>query len=258
MAARQDTTVIRIKQPDHTTRRTLLCLGFCGGGTGPYHAWSEKVPADVALSAICYPGREGRFLEPCATDWEELAADTTAAVLSAVDGPYVLFGHSMGGWMAFDVAARIESSGGPLPEALVVSSCNAPDRGLTPRDMFPARQDSDAELLDWMLSNGLMPAHVLEDPDLQEMAVELMRDDIRVRDTFRYRAGTSVSVPVQMLSATDDDVIEKDAGDQWRRVALGPYRHDVLPGGHFYTPDIWRELPVRITALTTPTAPTPA
>jgi hypothetical protein len=25
--------------------------------------------------------------------------------------------------------------------------------------------------------------------------------------------------------------------------------HDVLPGGHFYTPDIWRGLPSRITAL---------
>ncbi|MGK5638363.1 thioesterase II family protein [Streptomyces sp. URMC 126] len=247
---KQDTTVIRVKERDEHTSRTLVCLGFCGGGTGPYHAWSACLPADVALSAICYPGREGRFAEPCATDWDELAADTTAAVLSAVDGPYVLFGHSMGGWMAFDVAARIERGGGPLPETLVVSSCNAPDRGLTPRDMFPARQDSDASLLDWMRSNGLMPAHVLEDPDLQEMAVELMRADIQVRDTFRHTPGTTVSVPVQMLSATDDAVIEQDAGNQWRRVATGPYRHDVLPGGHFYTPDIWRELPVHIRALT--------
>lgn len=137
MAGPQDTTVIPIKPPDRHTVRTLLCLGFCGGGTGPYHSWSDSLPAEVALSAICYPGREGRFLEPYAADWEELAADATTAVLSAADGPYVLFGHSMGGWMAFDVAARIEDAAGPAPEALVVSSCNAPDRGLTPRDMFP-------------------------------------------------------------------------------------------------------------------------
>ncbi|MCX4635652.1 alpha/beta fold hydrolase [Streptomyces sp. P9-2B-2] len=252
MAGPQDTTVIPIKPPDRHTVRTLLCLGFCGGGTGPYHSWSDSLPAEVALSAICYPGREGRFLEPYAADWEELAADATAAVLSAADGPYVLFGHSMGGWMAFDVAARIEDAAGPAPEALVVSSCNAPDRGLTPRDMFPARQDTDAELLDWMRTNGLMPEHVLADPGLQEMAVELMRADIRVRDTFRCRPGTTVGVPVQMLSATDDDVIEPDAGNQWRRVARGSYRHDVLPGGHFYTPEIWRQLPAHIAPLTTP------
>ncbi|MFB6602790.1 thioesterase II family protein [Streptomyces noursei] len=255
---RQDTTVIRIKERTERTSHTLICLGFCGGGTGPYHAWGDCLPEDTALSAVCYPGREGRFLEPCATDWDELAADTTQAVLSAVQGPYVLFGHSMGGWMAFDVASRIERDGGPLPEKLIVSSCNAPDRGLTPRDMFPARQDTDDALLDWMRTNGLMPAHVLEDPDLQEIAVELMRADIQVRDTFRYTPGARVSIPVQMLSATDDAVIEQDAGNQWRRVATGPYQHDVLPGGHFYTPEIWRRLPLHIPALTTTASTVPS
>ncbi|WP_416876360.1 thioesterase II family protein [Kitasatospora sp. SC0581] len=248
MNTAQDTTVISIRRPEGAAL-TLICLGFCGGGTASYHLWGDAVPADIALSAICYPGREGRFLEDFATDWEELAQDATAAVLSAVDGPYVLFGHSMGGWMAFDVAARIESAGGPLPLNLVVSSANAPARGLTPRDMFPSQQDDDDGLLLWMKTHGLMPAHVLEDPELQEMAVELMRADIRVRDTFRYTEGATVSMPVQMLSGADDDVIEANAGEQWRALALGEYRHDVLPGGHFYTPEVWKTLPSRIAAL---------
>ncbi|MFF2547933.1 thioesterase II family protein [Kitasatospora sp. NPDC058063] len=248
MNTAQDTTVISIRRPKDAAL-TLICLGFCGGGTASYHLWGDAVPDDIALSAICYPGREGRFLEDFATDWEELAQDATAAVLSAVDGPYVLFGHSMGGWMAFDVAARIESDGGPLPRNLVVSSANAPARGLTPRDMFPSQQDDDDGLLLWMKTHGLMPAHVLEDPELQEMSVELMRADIRVRDTFRYTEGATVSMPVQMLSGADDDVIEANAGEQWRTLALGEYRHDVLPGGHFYTPEVWRTLPSRIAAL---------
>ncbi|MEU3572110.1 alpha/beta fold hydrolase [Kitasatospora sp. NPDC036755] len=248
MNTAQDTTVISIRRPKNAAL-TLICLGFCGGGTASYHLWGDAVPADTALSAICYPGREGRFLEDFATDWEELAEDATAAVLSAVDGPYALFGHSMGGWMAFDVAARIERAGGPVPRNLIVSSANAPARGLTPRDMFPSQQDDDDGLLLWMKTHGLMPAHVLEDPDLQEMSVELMRADIRVRDTFRYTDGATVSMPVQMLSGADDDVIEADAGEQWRSLALGEYRHDVLPGGHFYTPEVWRTLPTRITAL---------
>ncbi|GAA3016885.1 alpha/beta fold hydrolase [Kitasatospora sp. NPDC006786] len=248
MNTAQDTTVISIRRPKDAAL-TLICLGFCGGGTASYHLWGDAVPDDIALSAICYPGREGRFLEDFATDWEELAQDATAAVLSAVDGPYVLFGHSMGGWMAFDVAARIESGGGPLPRNLVVSSANAPARGLTPRDMFPSQQDDDDGLLLWMKTHGLMPAHVLEDPELQEMSVELMRADIRVRDTFRYTEGATVSMPVQMLSGADDDVIEANAGEQWRTLALGEYRHDVLPGGHFYTPEVWRTLPSRIAAL---------
>lgn len=250
--ARQNTAVIRPKQLGNATT-TLVCLGFCGGGTGPYHPWAEVVPPAVDLALICYPGRDGRFLEDFATTWDELAEDTVRTVVSAVgDGPYVLFGHSMGGWMAFDVASRLETRGTSVPDALVVSSCNAPSRGLTPRDMFPASQDTDADLLTWMRTHGLVPDHVLDHPDLLEMAVEIMRADIAVRDTFHYNGSAGVTMPLQVLHGRDDQVIESAAPAQWRRLALGRYRHDSLPGGHFYTPEVWRNLPTHIASLAHP------
>ncbi|MGW3912220.1 thioesterase II family protein [Streptomyces sp. NPDC005070] len=242
-----DTALVRPRQvPD--VRRTLVCLGFCGGGAGVYLRWADAMPPGVELAAVCYPGREGRFVEDFAGDWDALAEDALA-VVSAVEGPYVLFGHSMGGWMAFDVASRIEERGGRAPEALVVSGANAPSFGLTVRDMFPAQQDTDDQLMDWMRTFGLLPEHVLGDPDLAEMALELMRADIRVRDTFYHREGAKVSTPLQILSGADDDIIDPYVADQWRKLSTGDFRHDVLPGGHFYTPDIWSSLPSRITAL---------
>lgn len=245
----QDTVVVRSRRTENPAR-TLVCLGFCGGGTGQYHQWGAVLPPDVDLAAICYPGREGRFREPFAEDWRALADDTAKAVLAAAAvGPYVLFGHSMGGWMAFDVAVRIRRRGGPAPEAVVVSSANAPSRGLTPQDMFPARQDTDEQLMAWMRTHGVMPDYVLNDPDLRQMALELIRADIRVRDTFSYTEGARIDVPLQVLTAVDDTVIEPAAGEQWRSLATADFRHDRLPGGHFYTPEVWRVLPTHITAL---------
>jgi surfactin synthase thioesterase subunit len=242
-----ETALVRPRQvPD--ARRTLVCLGFCGGGAGVYLRWADSMPPGTELAAVCYPGREGRFLEDFAADWDALAEDALA-VVTAVEGPYVLFGHSMGGWMAFDVASRIEERGGRAPEALVVSAANAPSFGLTVRDMFPAQQDTDEQLMDWMRTFGLLPEHVLGDPDLAQMALELMRADIRVRDTFYHREGAKVSTPLQILSGTDDDIIDRHVADHWRKLSTSDVRHDVLPGGHFYTPDIWRGLPSRITAL---------
>lgn len=231
--------------------RTLVCLGFCGGGAGAYLSWADLLGPDTELAVVCYPGREGRFAQDYARDWDELAEDTVAAVRAvAAERPYVLFGHSMGGWMAFDVAARIEERGGPVPAALVVSAANAPSRGLTPQDMFPSHDDSDLQLLDWMRAFGLMPQHVIGDPDLQDMALELMRADIAVRDTFRHRDGAAVAVPLQVLRGAEDEVIDPLTVAQWRDLATGDYRHDVLPGGHFYTPEVWAGLPSRIAALT--------
>jgi surfactin synthase thioesterase subunit len=249
MKVMEDTTVVRLRRVAGATR-TLICLGFCGGGTGPYLDWTQVMPPGTELAAICYPGREGRFTEECARNWDELAEDAVAAVQSAADRPYVLFGHSMGGWMAFDVASRIGERAGHEPVALVVSSANAPNRGLTPQDMFPARQDSDSQLQHWMRTFGLLPHHVLEEPELLEMAVELMRADIRVRDSFYYRDGATVEVPLQVLTGTADPVIDPCTAEQWRKLATGEFRHDELPGGHFYTPDVWAGLPTHIAALT--------
>lgn len=238
----QETVVVR-PRPNPEATRTLLCLGFCGGGAGSYWPWMDVVPQGIALAAVCYPGREGRFAEDFATDWDELAEDVTAAVISAAHQPYVLFGHSMGGWMAFDVTVRIQQRDGPLPDALVVSSVNAPSDGVQRRDMFPAQHETDEQVLRWLHVNGLLPEYVLGDQDLRDMAVELMRADMRVRDSFYYREGTRVPVPLQVLSGAADDVIDPEAAAKWRALAGGDFHHEVLPGGHFYTPEIWTRLP---------------
>jgi surfactin synthase thioesterase subunit len=237
-----DTVFVR-PRPRDNTRLTLVCLGFCGGGTGPYLSWADVVPDDVTLAAVCYPGREGRFCEPPARTWDELAEDTSAAVLDGIDGPYVLFGHSMGGWMAFDVAARIEEAGGPPARALVVSSANSPVEGVRERDMFPAQHQTDDEVLDWLAVNGLLPDHVLGHPDLREMALDLMRADMRVRDDFRYRRGSRVSIPLHVLTGAEDTTIAHDTASKWRPLTTGDFRHDELPGGHFFTPAAWSRLP---------------
>ncbi|WP_377273144.1 thioesterase II family protein [Peterkaempfera sp. SMS 1(5)a] len=250
-AAVRDTTVVRPRR-NPGARRILFCLGFCGGGTGAYLPWTAAVPDDTELAAICYPGREGRFTEEFAADWEELVQDSLSAVLSAADRPYVLFGHSLGGWMAFDLAVRIKECGGRAPDSVVVSSANSPRRQLDGHDMWPnspREGHSDAELMGWMQSFGLIPQHALDDPDLREMALDLMRADLHVRDSFTYRAGSALDVPLQLFTGESDEVIEPNTADHWRELARGGFRHDVLPGSHFYTPQVWASLPGMISAL---------
>ncbi|MEV0443780.1 alpha/beta fold hydrolase [Streptomyces spectabilis] len=231
-------------------RRTLVCLGFCGGGTGAYRGWGPLLDEETDFALVCYPGREARFAEDFAPGWEELAEDTTEAVRSAAgELPYVLFGHSMGGWMAYDVATRLERRGGPLPQALIVSSCNAPYRGVTERDRFPRAEDGDEDLLLWMRTSGSLPDYALEDADLRRMAIDLMRADVRVRDSYRP-SKTRTSVPVQVLYGADDPVIEPRADRQWAEATSGTLRADRLPGGHFYTPAVWEALPAHFAALT--------
>ncbi|GAA4932574.1 surfactin synthase thioesterase subunit [Nonomuraea thailandensis] len=247
---RHDVSVLRpLTRPK--ARRTLVCLSFCGGGTGPYREWAAVLDAGTDLALVCYPGREGRYSEPYARTWDEMATDAATVVRTAAgDKPYVLFGHSMGGWMAFEVAARLEEEGGPRPAALAASACNAPHRGLTERDTFPSMSDSEDELIAWMRTGGLLPGYITTDADLLEMAVDLMRADIAVRDTYRYTPGAFTTAPTQVMHGVDDTVIDPAVAEEWAAVCRDDLTVTTLPGGHFYTPEVWRRLPTYIKALT--------
>ncbi|WP_262699301.1 MULTISPECIES: thioesterase II family protein [Streptomyces] len=247
MSGVRDTTMVPLHRTPHA-ERTLVGLSFFGGGTAPYQPWTAHMPAGTDLFVLCYPGREGRFAEDFARDWDELAADVTRSLRDADLGPYILFGHSMSGWMAFDVVARLDSDEARRPDALVLSSCNAPDRGLTDSERLPTPQDADERLLEWLGTHGLLPQHVREHAGLTEVALELVRADIEVRNTFVY-GGAEVSVPLQVFSGADDPLISADVAARWGALTSGPYRHDVLGGGHFYTPEIWQTLPSRIASL---------
>jgi surfactin synthase thioesterase subunit len=238
--------------PRPAAGRLLVCLGYCGGGTAPFRPWRDALDESVDLAVVCYPGRERRISEPAARDFDELVHDSVAAVRSVVHRPYVLFGHSMGAWVAFEVAVWLERSEVP-PLALIVSASIAPNRAAGYLTRTPHSSADDRELLDWMARSGQLPAVVLADPDMRQYAADLFRADKRAIESYRFTPGSVVHAPMQVLRGVDDaecDAVEAD-DDAWRALAGGGFVSDRLPGGHFYTDEVWAGLPRRMRALST-------
>ncbi|MFD8826508.1 thioesterase II family protein [Streptomyces sp. NPDC059605] len=231
-------------RPRPRADRVLVCLSYCGGGTAPFRQWAEAVPEDVDLALICYPGREARFGVPFARDWVALRDDAVEAVRGLADRPYTLFGHSMGSWVAFEVVAQLERLGVAPPTELVVSGGTAPHKREL-RDDVPRSSDSDDALVAWMREFGQMSPVVANEPELRRMAVELLRADLGVSESYRYARGTRARVPLRLLYGTRDaepfPVVEQD----WKSLADGGFEAHQLPGGHFYETDVWAGLPRR-------------
>ncbi|OPG01658.1 hypothetical protein B1R27_35950 [Streptomyces sp. GKU 895] len=96
-------------------RLTVLAVPWAGSGTAAYHGLADQLPADVDLWMLRLPGREVRRQEPLATTMSELAGPAAAACAEALTGDFVLFGHSSGALIAFDVARRLRREHGRLP-----------------------------------------------------------------------------------------------------------------------------------------------
>ena len=170
-----------------------------------------------------------------------------AVVTEVATRPYVLFGHSMGAVMAFEVAARAERRGHG-PAALTVSASEAPPAWPVP-GAAPNLGQSDDELVRWMSTVGQLPQVLLDEPELVQMAVSLLRADLTVSASYRYRPGTTVRAPMQVVYGVEDGEDPAGHAKRWAGLGAGPVRVDELPGGHFYTPEIWSTFPSRIASL---------
>ena len=110
-------------------RLRLFCFPYAGGWPGVFRPWAARLPADVELVAVRMPGRESRFAEQPYTDWFTLTNDVAAALGPLLDVPFVLFGHSFGGMLAYEMARIYNGDGRPHPQVLIVSAAAAPSYG---------------------------------------------------------------------------------------------------------------------------------
>src|SRR5262245_44114205 len=113
-------------EPRPSARLRLYCLPYAGSGAAVYRPWAALLPSTIDLRLVQLPGREARLREPAYTRMDALIEALAPAVASEIDRPYVLFGHSMGALVVFELARALRRLDLPSPTCLFVSGRRAP------------------------------------------------------------------------------------------------------------------------------------
>jgi len=224
--------VRRHRRPDAVT--SLYCFPHAGGVPGEYVRWSDDLP-EAQVWGVHLPGRTTRLAEPPLTRMEPLVDALVSAV--AFDGPFVLFGHSLGALVAFEVARELRRRGRTRPDRLIVSSCPAPP--LAPAETSVHRLPDDALLDEIERRWGEPLDHLREDPDLRAHALACFRADFALLENYRYEPDVLLDLPITALAGTEEPWMP--GADDWAAHTTGPTQLRLLPGGHFYFRDAPQE-----------------
>jgi surfactin synthase thioesterase subunit len=169
-------------------RARLLCLPFAGGGADFYRGWSDWLPPDLEMWPVQPPGRGARMMERPLDDLAAMVHSIAEAVTPLLnDLPVIVFGHSMGALLAFELAHELAARSAPAPKLLILSGRPAPAWRL-PRIRHVM---TDAELFEELRSFAGTPAEALNDPELMELMLPTIRADFKLVETYRQPRWTS-------------------------------------------------------------------
>ncbi|MFE7619917.1 thioesterase II family protein [Streptomyces sp. NPDC057496] len=210
----------------------LVCLPHAGGTASYFFRYSQILAATADVLTIQYPGRQDRRHEPPLTTVSALADRIHRVLTPYHDRPLVLFGHSMGGILGFELARRMEREGRP-PSGLIVSGRRAPD--IYAADNVHTRGD-EALIAEMGTLSGTDPG-VLADEEILRMVLPAMRADFKAIETYRYRPdgeGPALDCPLSVLTGASDPRVTLEQARAWRKFTNGPFTFRSFPGGHFF------------------------
>jgi len=209
----------------------LFCFPYAGGNESAYRHWQQKLPESIEVLPVQLPGRGSRLKEPPYSELRPLVHAASEALAAEIEKPFALFGHSMGGLIAFELARELRKQHGIQPVHLFISAKCSPRQ--RPEDPAVGRL-SDAALIEVLERYEGTPQDVLNDAELMRLVLPVIRADMALCNSYVYEPGPPLECPITVFGGLDDHVSSRACLEPWKDYTKGPFTLRMLPGGHFF------------------------
>jgi medium-chain acyl-[acyl-carrier-protein] hydrolase len=212
--------------PNPEAQWHLFCFPYTGGSASLFRPWAVAglLSPGIEVHAIELPGRGTRQDEPPMTEFTELTDPLSDALLPFAKKDIVLFGHSLGGLMAFEVARQLQRRHNIIPLCLFASGCRAPHLP----DTGPQITDV-ASLIAYIRSLGGQP-----NEQMIARRWPLFAADIVLRTSYRYAEDVPLPCPIVACGGKQDTSVSENDLAAWRVHTLKECSVHMFPGNHFF------------------------
>jgi len=222
---------IACRKPNPQARLRLFCFPYAGTGASIFRTWPDGLPADVEVCPVQFPGRGTRLMEtPFAQLWPAVQV-LAQALAPLLDKPFAFFGHSLGALVGFELARQLRRQSGVQPVRLFVSADRAPQ---IPHRGRPIHALPEGEFLGELRRLNGIPQKVLEDVELMQIMIPVLRADFAVYETYAYSAEPPLNCPISTFGGLQDDRVSRGDLEAWRDQTSVSFSLRMFPGDHFF------------------------
>jgi external thioesterase TEII len=213
----------------------MICFPYLGGYS--HSLWDLANSLDSAFDfwAAVPPGHIGASSAFLIEDVKSLLEYYFNGLKNIVREGYTLFGHSMGGIIAYYLAGKIaKSTEFPKPKAIVLSASSPPSK-------FHHKKCSelpDEALINLIMSYGAMPMRLLRDQELMQYLLPTFRADYKVLESTVNCLCEPLDIPAYFLVGEKDSVNPLRETFAWRKYFSGQTKLFYINNGtHMFVHD---------------------
>lgn len=214
--------------PDNAIR--LFCFSYAGGGASVFRQWQATLPDQIEVCPVQLPGRENRISEPLITNLDKLVDVASVELAPYLDSPFAFYGHSIGARIAFELARNIRRKLGVRPCCLIVSGSRAPHIP----EPNPLHHLPDNEFMNELRRFSGTPEVVLQNKELMEMFLPILRADFSVDETYVYSEDLPLDCPIFVFGGTEDVEAKIEELKAWADHTSEKVFLEMIKGGHFF------------------------
>lgn len=232
---------------DTHSRAVVVCLPPAGGGHVLTSQWRDFFASqEIGLERVVLPGHLGRLREAPIGTMTSLLDFLEYHLVPVVRGTaFVLFGHSLGGLVAFELARRLVRDFGMGPRHLFVAACSAPHSFRGDRHIATL---PDPAFLQRIRDLGGIPDEIWSNRPLLEVLVPALRADFILAANYVYEHANPLDCPITAFAAMNDQLVSTRAIGAWRRYTRSSFKIRHFRSGHFFTEAISRSMADEIVA----------
>ena len=216
------------RKPNRRASVRLFCFPYAGGGDSIFHSWQQSLSNTIEVCPVQLPGRGTRIAEPPCTNMDQLVRALGHALTPYLDKPFAFFGHSMGALIAFDLARHLRREYDAQPIHLFVSARCSPQTVKEPVDF------KLAELPKMLRRQNGTPEEALEDPELMELVLPVLRADFGLCRSYIYTPEPPFSFSITAFGGLEDYGVRRHSIEGWGEHTTGSFMVRMLPGDHFF------------------------
>ncbi|MBF0202442.1 MAG: thioesterase [Desulfamplus sp.] len=209
----------------------LICIPFAGGTSFAFRDLKKSLVGNINPICIDFPGHGRRIREPLVKDIHDLVSGIFHEIESWESGSWAIWGHSMGGTVAYLLTHRLINSQKPIPLHLFISGAPAPS---VPRKEKNVYKLPGPAFMDKVKTYGGVADEVLAEKDLMDIFLPILRADFQALETYKYiKPLTRLPVPITAMLGTHEHVKEEDALP-WGMETSEPLAIQHFEGNHFF------------------------